>query len=672
MKKVKFTNFHAENFGKFQEPIQHELGNRVLISGANGVGKSTIKRMIMYILGTKDENGKEISGIRPHDENGIDIDDLTTVAELTVSVDGAENTLKRTCFQEKNRQGEYTGKDNLQYFVDDVKKGTKKAYDEYVSTIIPATVCISAQELLMKDTAGRREMLEVFSKHDTDSIIDENKEFEPLRGKLRANTVADLKKSCRDRIKEKTKQRDAYPARIDEVEKQKVDIDLAELELLRNALNEQIVENKAKQANVDKQFEEYDRQSKDILDLHFELNGLQQKANEELHKNALNLTERQLAKEREIKDLQMQKGTLEYRNKETKKSLELYESKLNSCREKWKQANERVFDENSLVCSYCGQEYPEDKKEQLRAEFESHKAEELKNITLSGNELSQLVKDSKKTLEENKKQIDGLTKQLEKLQGELKKIEEEQEKLPQSIDISDREDVKQLKQQISEKEQAMQKGNSASEIRQQLQDEREELQRQINEVEVKFLEVKKNEEKDNHIAELKKQQLALSQEIADIERELDLLKRFERKNAELLESDVNENFDLVQFRMFEQQQNGDLKDVCLITVDGESYDRNLNFSNRLLAEVDICRGFQRKYDVELPILLDNAESISSNRLPDIPNQLIMFRVPYIPEKPLVSKEGMTEEEWRKVVAEWEEEKKQLEEYYSKLRIETEE
>ena len=28
MKKVNFTHFHAENFGKFQEPIQHELGNR--------------------------------------------------------------------------------------------------------------------------------------------------------------------------------------------------------------------------------------------------------------------------------------------------------------------------------------------------------------------------------------------------------------------------------------------------------------------------------------------------------------------------------------------------------------------------------------------------------------------------------------------------------------------
>lgn len=626
MKKVNFANIRIENFGRFTEPIQSELGDRVIVSGQNGVGKSTIKRAIQYILGTKDENGKEIGGIRPHDENGVDIDGLTTVTELTVSVDGVENTIKRTCFQEKNRQQQYTGKDNLQYFVDDVKKGTKKAYDEYVSTIIPATVCISAQELLMKDTAGRRAMLEVFSKHDTDSIIDENPDFEPLRGKLRANTVADLKKSCRDRINEKTKQRDAYPARIDEVEKQKVDIDLAELELLKNALNEQIAENKAKQTNVDKQFEEYDRHSKDILDLHFELNGLQQKANEELQKKRGDIGSEQL-------DCQKELGFVEQRIKRNKQNIEILEdtikknSKLiNVCREDWKQANERIFDENSLVCSYCGQEYPEDKKEQLRAEFESHKAEELETVTKRGNELKALIDKVKTDIEKLKSDVEKDEKLKTELETRLKELETQYNNIPQSIDISDREDTKQLKQQIAEKEQAMQKANSGAEIRQDLLLEAVDLNNQLNEVQKQFDKAEENNRIDERVAELKKQQLALSQEIADIERELDLLKQFERKKAELLESDVNENFDLVQFRMFEKMVGSDdLKDVCHVLVNGESYDRNLNFSNRLLAEVDICRGFQRKYDVELPILLDNAESIDKDRIPNVSNQLILLQ-----------------------------------------------
>lgn len=639
MKTAQFTNMHLEHFGK-HENIQSELGHRTVIEGANATGKSTIKRAVQYILGTKDENGKEISGIRPHDTTGVDIDGLTTVAELTVSVDGAENTLKRTCFQEKNRQGEYTGKDNLQYFVDDVKKGTKKAYDEYISTIIPATVCISAQELLMKDTAGRRSMLEVFSKHDTDGIIDENPDFEPIRGKLRANTVADLKKSCRDKIKDKTKQRDAFPARIDEVEKQKVDIDLAELELLKNALNEQIAENKEKQANVDKQFEEYDRQSKDILDLQFELNGLQQKANLDLEKKCREIRMEIDKVDRQLKEVAHQAYLNQQDIERAESAISNNTDRIESCRQKWTSLNsqlseekEHEFDENSLICSYCGQEYPADKKEQLRAEFESHKVgeikrikEEIENVTAQGNKWKSAIEKDKAEIEQLKATLKENEDEEINLKESIKGLEKCLEEIPRSIDISDREDVKQLKQQIAEKEQAMQKGNSASKIRQQLQSELEDLQRQLNEVEVQFLEVKKNEEKDNHIAELKKQQLALSQEIADIERELDLLKRFERKKAELLEADVNENFDLVQFRMFEKMVGSDdLKDVCHILVDGESYDRNLNFSNRLLAEVDICRGFQRKYDVELPILLDNAESIDKERIPNVSNQLILFQ-----------------------------------------------
>lgn len=624
MKTVQFTNMHLEHFGK-HESIQSKLGHRTIIEGANATGKSTIKRAIQYILGTKDENGKEISGIRPHDENGVDIDGLTTVAELTVSVDGAENTIKRTCFQEKNRQGDYTGKDNLQYFVDDVKKGTKKAYDEYVSTIIPATVCISAQELLMKDTAGRRAMLEVFSKHDTDSIIDGNPDFEPLRGKLRANTIADLKKSCRDKIKEKTKQRDAYPARIDEAEKQKVDIDLAKLELLKNALNEQIAENKTKQANVDKQFEEYDRQSKDILDLHFELSDLERKANEENNRKRREIEDK-IAKDKHIS------ASVERVIKQNEQDISLSEKRiehqtklLNELREKYTQAQSLEFDENSLVCPYCGNEYKEEKKEEKRRDFKNKKAEDLSIITASGEHAKDSVIEEKQNLIRLKNELAENQKSLERLNAEIADLEQQLSSLPQSIDISDREDVKQLKQQIAEKEQSMQKGNSASEIRQQLQDELEDLQRQLNEVQRQFDKTEENNRIDERVAELKKQQLELSQEIADIEKELALLKDFERKKAELLESDVNENFDLVQFRMFEQQQNGDLKDVCLITVDGESYDRNLNFSNRLLAEVDICRGFQRKYDVELPILLDNAESIDKDRIPNVSNQLILFQ-----------------------------------------------
>ena len=624
LKKVKFTHFHAENFGKFQQPIQHELGNRVLISGSNGAGKSTIKRIIMYILGTKDENGKEISGIRPHNSEGIDIDGLTTVEELTVSVDGAENTIKRVCFQEKNRQGEYTGKDNLQYFVDDVKKGTKKAYEEFVSTIIPATVCISAQELLMKDTAGRRKMLEPFLKHTNDDVIDENPQFEELREGLRANTAEELKKDCRDKIKDRTKKRDEKIVEIRVEESKKVDIDLAELELLKNALNEQINEVKEKQANVDKQFEEYDKQSKDILDLHFELNGLQQQANKELARKRLDLRneEHDLCREAEKEKYDISYKKTQIHNCE--RYIEDLTKELEGLRVKYTEKSGMEFDENELTCQMCGQPYPQDKAVEIRMNFHNKKNDILHGIAERGNEVKKMLQEEKEILERDKKELERLEKGLTEKSERIEKVREKMRELPESIDISDREDVKQLKQQIAEKEAIMQKSNSASEIRKQLQDELEELQRQLNEVQKQFDKAEENNRIDERVAELKKQQLALSQEIADIERELDLLKRFERKKAELLESDVNENFDLVKFRMFKELQNGELGDICSPYVNGTSYDTTLNYGAKILAEIDVCLSFQKLYEVECPILLDNSESIDQEKIPDIPNQIIRF------------------------------------------------
>lgn len=641
---ARIKSLHLENFGKHSESVggktlDFELGHKTIISGCNRTGKSTVKRAIQYILGCKDENGKEISGIRPHDDNGVDIDGLTTVAEMTISVDGMENTLKRTCFQEKNRQGEYTGKDNLQYFVDDVRKGTKKAYEEFIGKFFPAPECMSAQEVLSKDMAGRRKKFEIFSSHSTEDIISENPKFETLRAKLNTNSTDDLKKTCREKIKTKTKERDAFPAKIEVLNGQKEDIDVAELELLKNSLNEQVAENKAKQADISKEFEEQQKASDGVIELQMELNGLQQKANESLDNKR-----REIRREIDNLDFQMKEVKHQIRlNKQgiqaVEDSIERNTTQIQICRQKWstldsqvKAEQERVFDDSSLICSYCGQEYPAKKKDELQAEFESHKAEEIKRLKDERVAVTERGNGLKVAIDKNKSEIEQLKATLKENEDEeinlaesIKGLEKSLEEVPLSIDISDRPKVQEIQRQIAEKEKAMNKGNSASEIRENLQSRLEDLQSQLMEVNSKLALAQKNVEIDEQIADLQKQQLAKSQEIADVERELDLLKQFERKKAELLESDVNSWFDYVRVKMSEIQQNGEPKDVCLITVNGESYDRNLNHGSKMLAEIDICMAFQRKYGIVLPIILDDTESLNPWDIPDVENQIIMLR-----------------------------------------------
>lgn len=639
--KTTIKSIHLENFGKHSEAIggkllDIQLKQRTIISGCNKTGKSTIKRSIQYIFGCKDENGKEITGIRPHDENGIDVDGLTTIAEMTVSVDGAENTLKKTCFQKKNRQGEYTGEDNTQYFIDGVRKNTRKSYDEFVQTILPDPVCMSAQEFFKQDTAGRRKLIETtFSNRTIDEIIDQNPEFEELRGKLRANSVSDLKSACNEKINGKGRGANHVDGLNDKLTKlkhqiefelsKKVDIDVAGLESQKKSLNEQIAENKVKQDDVSKEFEERKRASDGVIELKFELNDLQRKANEELVKQKKELQSQIDEKNEYLFNIGMsiQKSNRKIAGYE--QDIEEWEKYRKKLLEQWNTANAEEFDEQTEFCPTCGRRLPDDEIENVRKEFVKNKRYRITTIEKKGGETKQDIENAKEMIKKLQECNKDNFANKEKLEKEVADLEKKLSELPESIDISDRPKVQEIQRQIAEKEAAMNKGNGAEEIREQLKGELNSLQSQLYEIQKQLDKVEENNRIDKTVEELKVKQRNVSQEIADVERELDLLKQFDRKKAELLENDVNSNFEYIKVKMTEPQVNGDLKDVCQIMVDGESYDRNLNHGARILAEIDICRAFQKANNVCLPIIVDDCESLDDWRVPNIENQLIIIK-----------------------------------------------
>lgn len=639
---TKIKSLHLENFGKHSEaiggkPLDIQLGKRTIISGCNKTGKSTIKRSIQYIFGCKDENGKEITGIRPHDENGVEIDGLTTVAEMTVLVDGAENTLKKTYFQKKNRQGEYTGEDNTQYFIDGVRKSTKKSYEEFVQAILPDHVCMSAQEFFKRDTTGRRNLLEsTFFSRTIDEIIDQNPEFEELRGKLRANSVSDLKSACNERINGKGRGANHVDGLNDKLTKlihqiefelsKKVDIDVAELEEQKKAIDEKISKLEERQEDISKEFEAQQKASDGILELKFELNDLQRKANEENNKKRLKI-QNELDKANSDYDMYeaYESGTRSRIKRDEEKELPLLEQRLKEKQELWKSVKSEQIDEDKYICPTCHRELPEEEKENILSNFEETKKQRLEFIVAEGEKASQAVKDKKEYIEDSKKEAEEYEKKQEEAMERIKELEKQLSELPESIDISDRPEVQEIQRQIAEKEAAMNKGNSAEDMRKKLKGEEYYFQSQLTEVEKQLVLARQNADIDKTVEELNAKQQNTSQEIANAERELDLLKNFGRKKAEILESDVNSNFEYIKVKMTEPQVNGDLKDVCQITVDGESYDRNLNHGARILAEIDICRAFQKANNVCLPIIVDDCESLDDWRVPDVENQLIIIK-----------------------------------------------
>lgn len=635
---MRIKHIYLQNFCKFYgyNTLDTDIYDRTEISGANETGKSTIKRAIHHIFGCRDENGKEISGIRPHDKDGNDLDgDITEM--VTVEVDGEEKVLKKVCRQNYNKKGEFTG-NVTDYYINDIPK--KQAdFDSFLEECAcdknRFSLCINAMTLLLKGGTDQRAILaDMFGQHSNDYICNQFPEFEALRTVLQDGTVDELKKRCntqlygtrgRNGTKGLQDLLDEIPSRIDEVSRQRVDIDLADLELQKNALLEKLNANIEQQNDNQKSMKEYDKLSDGIIELKGQLSALQQKANEKLDadRREKRTTLNQIQNEHQ-KEL-LKADTIREEVTALEKRIEQYEQKRQDLKKSWDLNKSLKFDENSLICSYCGQEYPEEKKEQLRTEFDTHKAHELELITKEGSSCAEHIKADQAELEHKREELKKTEDEVERLEKEIAIADNALNSIPASVDISNTEEYKAVQSQITEKEAAMHKFTDMNLLRIQLKGDEEQIRNDISVVDKSLASVSINESVDKRITELEHERRDIAQKITDVQAQLDLLKRFSRKKNELLESDVNEYLEFCHVKMFRPLVNGDTEECCDFIYKGEPYSRNMNHGAKILTEIDICRAFQKKCGVELPIMTDDTESLDSRRIPQIDSQLIMFR-----------------------------------------------
>lgn len=635
---MRIKHIYLQNFCKFygSNTLDADIYDRTEISGVNETGKSTIKRAIQYIFGCRDENGREITGIRPHDKDGNDIDgDIT--AEVTVEIDGTDKVLKKVCRQKFNKKGEFTG-NVTDYYVNDIPKKSadfEAFLEDSVCGKDKFSLCINAMTLLLKGGTDQRAILaDMFGQHSNDDICNQFPEFEGLRTVLQDGTVDELKKRCnvqlygtrgRNGTKGLQDLLDEIPSRIDEISRQIVDIDLADLELQKNALLEKLNANSEQQNDNQKRMAEYDKLSDGIIELKGQLSALQQNANEKLDadRREKRTTLNQIHNEHQ-KEL-LKADTIREEITGLEKRIAQYEQKRQDLKKSWDLNKSLKFDENSLICPYCGQEYPEEKKEQLRTEFDVHKAHELELITKEGSSCADHIKADQAEMEHKRKELKKTEDEVERLEKEIAIADNALNSIPASVDISNTEEYKAIQSQIAEKEAAMNRYADMQSMRIELKCAEEEIRSDIEQVNKKLTSVSINESVDKRIAELEQERRDIAQKITDVQAQLDLLKKFSRKKNELLEDDVNEYLEFCHVKMFIPLVNGDTEECCDFTYRGEPYSRNMNHGARILTEIDICNAFQKRCGVELPIMVDDTESLDPWKIPDVDSQLIMFR-----------------------------------------------
>ena len=602
------------------------------IMAENGIGKSTIATAYLWCLFNCDYELKDNPVVR-REVDGVSVDDMDTSVELALDVDGKEVTMKKVQKRTYSKDGS-SYKDDNKYFVNDVPK-TLKDFNAYLDVDMSVfKMCSNINAFLNQKPAEIREYLFSLVENVTDLDIALQKaelaELVPLLNKYTVEELSAMNKATKAKI---TKDLPIIDGQIKEKERDiqiKSDIDTSDLELLKNSLKEQIADCIAKQTDNDKLLAEYDKASADILDLKFKQGDLSRKANEEnikaRRKIDVKITDKKFLVRQTEKTITDTENNITYQQT----TVDIINKQLQDIRDKWKAENERKFDEASLICSYCGQEYPEDKKEQLRADFDSHKAEELKLITYNGNLFKDKLDKNKKILKDLQKELPQHRESLEMLNTAIADLEKQLSELPQEIDVTATEEYKELEQQIAEKEQAMHKANDISAVKAELKTQESDLRQQLSECERKIAE--SNTEKDEQrLEELRAEQRTQEQNKANAEKILDLLDELDKAKNETLSDSINSHFSLVKWKLFELNKSGGYKSVCIPTVNGKSILTTMsNKGNRILGRVDICNSIQKISGMSVPIILDDSESLDSTnqkKVADmVDSQLIMLIV----------------------------------------------
>lgn len=626
LKKVVLENFMCYAHAEF------DFYAITKIVAKNGKGKSTIATAYLWCLFNCDYELKDNPVVR-REIDGKSVDDMDTSVELTLDVDGKEVTMKKVQVRTYNK--DKTGyKDDNSYYINDVRKNLKD-FNAYLDVDMNVfKMCSNVNAFLNQKPAEMREYLFGLVGDVTDLDIASQEaelaELVPLLNKYTVEELSAMNKATKTKI---TKDLPILDGQIKEKERDiqlKQAIEVSDLELQKNSLKEQIADCVAKQTDNDKLMAEYDEASSDILNLKFELSDMSRKANEDNVKARRDIENR-------ISDKQFLVRQTEKTITDTEKNIEYQQNTIDSInknlqdiRNEWKAENERKFDENSLICSYCGQEYPEDKKEQLRADFDSHKAEELKLITNNGNLFKDKLDKNKKILKDLQKELPQHRESLEMLNTAIADLKKQLSELPQEIDVSATEEYKALEQKIAEKEQAMHKANDISAVKAELKAQETALRQQLAECESQI--AKSDTAADEQrLEELKQTRIDSEQNKANAEKILDLLDELDKAKNEALTEAVNSHFGLVKWQLFTYTKSGGYKTVCIPTIDNKSLlDCTSNKAKKIMGKIDICLSIQKICNINCPLIVDDIESLDSENVSNIikknKSQVIMLAV----------------------------------------------
>lgn len=668
--KIKLNRITLENYKCFPIKVV-DFFQKTEISGRNKQGKSTLMNAYMEIFTNKEANGSMPDGVRPHNENGEDVQKVDVIRELDLEIDGKPTVIRKITKQKWRKphgQTEEVFDGNVTTYEIDGFATKQKDFAEFMAKIAKPDIllmCSNANpflSVLQKSTAEARKMLEKLAGFDLDEFIrDMGTDYADIANICKGHSLEDVLKTKRKQLVDQKKKIEAQNTKI-AYEKTRGEntpqIEIADLELAKGEWREKLAALDVVEKSLDEAVKTYDVLSAEIREIKQKANDFKYRANESLSNQRVDLrtkiSEAETQKRIWESDLRNAKSSLEQAERDVsfgKKMVEKAQTDYTACMKrefdetKLHEIEAEQFNENSLICPTCGQAFPEDKQEEMRSLFESGKAKRIHDeqlrklkfeeetdvmitkIVESGNHANERLKSAQKRKEDAEKKIVMVQQEILNASAEIDSLNAALERLPQEVDLSDNKEYQSLLMEILVKEKELSSLNNGSEQRVVLRQKRNEYLAEIAKLDGQIQKQNADaEEKERRVAELESDLRSMSQIAADIEREIDMVMNFSiQKNAALAEK-INKHFRHFQFEFLEYTQEGNPVETCKLMCDGTAYFSGLNGGDKKLCELDLCRGLQEMNGLVLPIWVDESNTIDSWRIPkDLEQQIILIQ-----------------------------------------------
>lgn len=619
--RIKLLSMHLKNFMCYEEQ-GFDFHDKTVISGANGKGKSSIASAYTWCLFDCDYEMRSNPVVR-REVNGSPVEGDVEVT-MVLDIDGRKIAVCKVQKRTYSKDGS-SYKDDNKYFINDVMK-TKTAFSEYLEIDNVFKMSSNINTFLnQKSDEVRKFLFQTVKDIPDTSVADKYPDLAELEALLEKYSAEELSAMNKKKVADIKKELPILEGQIREKEadiKAKTDMDVSDLEIQKNCLKKKIQENADKQLESEKIYENYNELTDGVLELKMELSGLERKANESLVEERSKLLDISIQKKLERDKLQADINAIETKISAATDAIDRLKGKLEGIRIEWKEENERKLDEKSLICPYCKQLYPEEKKEELFTNFEKEKAELLASITTDGNNTKDQLGRKTKDLDQFRLDLEERKAKYDAVFSEIKELEDKLSKLPKKLDISDTSEYQEINQQITEKENALKSMENISEYRKVLKEDEQELREELSDCESKIL-MSNTEIEEKRLSELKQQRTDMVQQQADAEKVLYLLTELEKAKNEEFSNQINQKFKLVQWQLFETAKNGNYKSTCIPMVDGKSILTTIsNKGNRILGRVDICQSVQDIAGISVPIWVDDCESLDSENQKKVSDMVI--------------------------------------------------